>query len=585
MKLPHHLADTALSRLFLDSRFASDVVTFSLPGGSTLYEAGEEADHIYFLRAGRLGAIRQEEGMDPHFLGVIRPGEPAGEMAMISGTPHSAKVVALRDSEILAMPRAAFFKAADQNSKIMVELARLMILRARQTATRLTGGAPSVLGFVGLGLDINVRDQVEQIGHAIRRLGYSVTVIGLEAQKASTEWFSNAELGHDFVLYVAEATQIHWKTVVGRQVDRLFLVARGETKPAVKDEVTLPEPLLRQRLVDLVLIQRPACGHPSGSEDWLDALPVAQLFHIRDRDQDHYARMARYFTGMAVGLVLSGGGARAYAHIGAIKALRESNTPIDFVCGTSMGGVIAAALAMGWDDAEIDWRIRQAFVDSSPLDDIAFPMIAMTRGEKVEERLKEHFGDFMIADLWLPFFCVSSNLTVGAYQLHARGSLRWALRASISLPGILPPVNDGENVLVDGGVMKNLPADVLRNMHRGPIVAVDVSRARGLTAKDVASPPSLWRWFWSGEWRQGPPIVALLMRAGTVSTGRDLIASRDASDVLVVPNLSGIDIRDWEAFDPAVLAGYKAMNESLAKMHHPIADICRRPGRSDYSLA
>ena len=143
MKLPHHLADTALSRLFLESSFALDVVTFSLPGGSTLYEAGEEADHIYFLRAGRLGAIRQDEGMDPHFLGVIRPGEPAGEMAMISGTVHSAKVVALRDSEILALPRAAFFKAAEDDAKIMVQLARLMIQRARQTASRASGGADS----------------------------------------------------------------------------------------------------------------------------------------------------------------------------------------------------------------------------------------------------------------------------------------------------------------------------------------------------------------------------------------------------------------------------------------------------------
>jgi len=585
MKLPHHLADTALSRLFLESRFAQDVVTFSLPGGSTLYEAGEEADHIYFLRAGRLGAIRQDEGMDPHFLGVIRPGEPAGEMAMISGTVHSAKVVALRDSEILALTRAAFFKAADEDAKIMAQLARLMIQRARQTANRVSLGSPSVFGFYGMSEAVKAREQVEQIAHAVRQLGYSICVMGVEAERSSTEWFSTAEEGHDFILYVAESHETYWKSVVGRQVDRLFLMAKGAGLPEDCVSTPLPEPLLRQRLVDLILIQSADCLLPSGSEAWLDSLPAAQLFHIKDGSDDHYARMARFFTGMAVGLVLSGGGARAYAHIGAIKALRESDTPIDFVCGTSMGAVIAAALAMGWDDQEIDWRIRKAFVDSSPLDDIAFPMIAMTRGLKVEERLEEHFGDFQIADLWLPFFCVSSNLTLGTYQMHARGQLRWALRASISLPGILPPVNDGDNVLVDGGVMKNLPADVLRNMHRGPIVAVDVSRARGLSATDVAPPPSLWRWFWSGEWRQGPPIVALLMRAGTVSTGRDLIASREASDVLVVPNLAGIDIRDWEAFDPAVGAGYIAMQASLQRLRHPVTDIGRRESRNDYSGA
>ena len=493
--------------------------------------------------------------------------------------------MALRDSEILALPRAAFFKAADEDAKIMVQLARLMIQRARQTASRTSLGAPSVFGFYGLSETIKARGQVEQIAHGIRRLGYSIRVIGVEAERSSTEWFSNAEQGQDFILYVAEANETYWKGVVGRQVDRLFLIAEGDASPDRCVHTPLPEPLLRQRLVDLILIQPVDCLRPEGSEAWLDGFPVAQLFHIKDQTDEHYARMARFFTGMAVGLVLSGGGARAYAHIGAIKALRDSQTPIDFVCGTSMGAVIAAALAIGWDDEEINWRIRKAFVDSSPLDDIAFPMIAMTRGHKVEERLEEHFGEVQIADLWLPFFCVSSNLTLGTYQMHARGQLRWALRASISLPGILPPVNDGDNVLVDGGVMKNLPADVLRNMHRGPIVAVDVSRARGLSSTDVALPRSLWSWFWSGDWRQGPPIVALLMRAGTVSTGRDLIASRDASDVLVVPNLSGIDIRDWEAFDPAVRAGFVAMKSALERLHHPVSDIGRRESRNDYSGA
>ena len=131
--------------------------------------------------------------------------------------------------------------------------------------------------------------------------------------------------------------------------------------------------------------------------------------------------MARTITGMSVGLVLSGGGARAYAHVGAIRALREAGVPIDFVGGASMGAIVAAGVAMGWDDDEIDRRIRKAFVETSPVDDIAFPLLAMTSGEKVRARLREHFGDAQISDLWLPFFCVSSNLTSGAYQLHRRG--------------------------------------------------------------------------------------------------------------------------------------------------------------------
>ena len=122
-------------------------------------------------------------------------------------------------------------------------------------------------------------------------------------------------------------------------------------------------------------------------------------------------------------------------------ALREAGVPIDFVGGVSMGAIIAGAVAMGWDDAELDQRIRKAFVESSPVDDVALPLIAMTHGLLVGARLKEHFDEKQIPDLWLPFFCISSNLTSGSYQLHRRGSLRHALRASIA---ILGPVAAGD---------------------------------------------------------------------------------------------------------------------------------------------
>jgi len=303
----------------------------------------------------------------------------------------------------------------------------------------------------------------------------------------------------------------------------------------------------------------------------------------RDHAED-LKRIARVLTGQSVGLVLSGGGARAYAHIGAIQVLRENGVPIDFVCGASMGAIIAAGVAMGWDQAEMDARIQDAFVNTSPLDDIAIPLLAMTLGLKVNERLSQHFGETQIADLWLPFFCVSSNLTKGTYQLHRRGRLRDALRASISLPGILPPATDDNDVLVDGAVLKNFPADIMRMTMLGPIVGIDVTRGRSITAADVARPASVWRWIISGQWRKGPPIVSLLMRAATVSSGRDLIASRDATDVLVLPEVVGVEIRDWTAYEPAVTGGRVAMTEALKKLTRPVTDLRRRVSRHEPDL-
>jgi len=571
------MADTALAQLFAREHREGDAAWFSLPGGATLYAPGEAADYLYFVRTGRLGAFRREEGQEPQFLGVIRPGEPAGEMSMIAGAPHSANLVALRDSEILALPRAAFFDAVERDPAVMIELSRLMIRRARQAGAHASIGDPSVYGFIAVEPGRAIRPVVDRIAHAIAGLGYSVTVEGGESLLAPTEWFSSVERQHDFVLYVAEAEEAAWKHVVGRQVDRLFRVGQGDRPPPPVIPSYASGPLQTQRLVDLILLQPAGIKRPSGSTAWLEATQAARLFHLRENGIADVQRLARVLTGQSVGLVLSGGGARAYAHVGAIQALRERGVPIDFVGGASMGAVVAAGLAMGWDDGEMETRIRKAFVDTSPLDDIAFPLIAMTRGEKVRQRLEEHFEQVEIADLWLPFFCVSSNLTSGAYHLHRQGVLQTALRASISLPGVLPPVADGVSVLVDGAVMKNFPADVMRAFQLGPIVGVDVTRGRSITAADILTPVSLWRWIISGEWRKGPRIAARRMRAATVTTGRDLTAGREATDVLITPKLDGVDIRDWKAFEPAVAAGRAAAGLVLDSLDRPVTELRRRP--------
>jgi len=574
--LTDSLPSSAVTRLFDRELAAGEAVWFSLPGGAPLYEAGDAADTFYLVRAGRLGAFRREEGHEPQFLGVIRPGEPAGEMALIAGGPHTATVAALRDSEILALGRDEFFRAVETDPRVMTELARLMILRTRQSAQGVVG-EPSVFGFIAVAASLEARPLVADLAARIGRLGHRVTVVGAEALLAPTEWFSNVERDHDFVLYVAEADEASWKSLVSRQGDRLFRIARGGEPPPPTHDPYQGEPLQSQQLVDLVLVHEAGASAPKGSGAWLDALQPARLFHLRERNGADADRLARVVAGQSVGLVLSGGGARAYAHVGAIRALHERQVPIDFVGGVSMGAIIAAGLAMGWDDEEMDRRIRHAFVETSPLDDIAFPIIAMTRGLKVRERLAAHFDDRGIADLWLPFFCISTNLTTGAYQLHRRGRVREALRASISLPGVLPPVTQGNDVLVDGAVVKNFPADVMRSIQLGPIVGVDVSRGRSIEAADVVAPSSLWKWLISGEWRRGPPIISLLMRAATIHVGSELALAREATDVLILPEIDAIEIRDWKAFEPAVAAGYAAACTALDALNRPVIELRRRP--------
>jgi NTE family protein len=566
--------NSRLARLFARTELAEVATPFCLPGGRPLFLAGEPADTLYFLRAGRLAVFHHDDEQEPQLLGVIRPGEPVGEMALIAATPHTADVLALRDSEVLAIPRDAFFSAVNKAPALMTELARMMVLHVRSSRERGPPGGPAVFAALGLTAGVDVRRLAHLIEDEAKKQGFALAVVGSDALNEPIDWFSRVEERHDFVLYVAEADEAAWSRVCSRQADRLLLVARGDVKPPRAVPQIIAEALRQGRVVDLVLEHPSNRDRPAGSAAWLDRLRgVSQMHQIRRGDHADAARLARFITGCSVGLVLSGGGARAYAHIGAIRALHEAQVPIDLIGGASMGAIIGAGLAAGWTDEEIDARIRQAFVASSPLADISFPMISMSRGERVEHRLAAHFDDIDIADFWRPYFCMSSNLTTGAYQLHRRGMIRDALRASVALPGVLPPVVAKEGVLVDGAVLANFPTEVMRSWHRGPVVGVDVSQARGLTAEDIRMPPSIFGWLLSGEWRKGPPIVSVLIRSATVSSARERAIARQAADLLITPPTDGVELRDWRAYAPAVEAGYRATREALDKLDRPVSDL------------
>lgn len=560
--------EAALSRIF-EGKMIGRASWFALTGGEQLFAEGDESDTLYLVRSGRLGVFRMEQGQPGQFLGVVRSGEPVGEMAMLAGTPHTASVVALRDTEILALPREAFFEAARTEPDLMVELSRLMIHRARERA----GGAtePSVFGFIAARPQ-PIRAFVERIAAAIQALGFTCKVIDQSALSSASEWFSRVEDDHDYVLYVAEQDQPAWANLCSRQVDRLFIVGSGLLVPPAN----MPRRVGfgdNRHLTDLILLRDPRMTKPANTRVWLNALEPDRWFHCVEGLASDAERMARVVTGTAVGLVLSGGGARAYCHIGAVKALEEAKVPLDFLGGSSMGAVVAAGPALGWSFERLDYEIRRAFVESDPLSDITLPLIAMSRARKVAGLLERAYGDVDIADLPLPFFAVSSNLTSGRIVVHRSGLMRKAMRASIAIPGVLPPVVIDEQVLVDGAVLKNFPTSVMRQLNSGPIIGVDMSQTRGVDPQSLENPPSWWRWIASGAWKRGPPIVSILMRSATITTDTEMEQSRADADVLILPKTGTTDIRDWKAYDAPVASGYEATREALAKLPCPVIQL------------
>lgn len=550
---------------------------FSLPAGQPLFLAGELADSIFFVVSGTLGAFNSNN----EFVGHIRPGEPVGEMALFLGgvdtngdgktedKPHTGSVYALRDSEVVALSRTGWNRLVKSEPELLEGMIRIILRRLGRTGQRDMATVPKVYTLLATSPTIDLRMRARALREALMKFGQKVAIIDeVQGDEKPAAFFDALEQNNDTVILIAAIGDTSWFRLATRQADRIWVLARGDARPSVPLMPEDTSPAQRLKLVDVLLLHPGTERRAARPQEWLDATGANRLFHwFGDSDADAM-RLARVMAGRSVGIVLSGGGARAYSHIGAIRAIREKGIPIDFAGGASMGAVVAACVAMGWDDNEIEWRIRKAFVESNPLGDYNLPVVGMVKGKRVNARLQEHFGEADISDLKIPFYALSTNLTSGKVHLHRSGSLRQALRATISLPGILPPVVDGDDIFVDGAVLNNFPVDMMRDLHQGFIIGSDVSgQPEGLNREEFARPLSFWQWVARYGFSSPPPIAGLLMRAATVRNDPRL--GQDMADVLVLPDLPGIELRDWTAYDAAVEAGYVAAKAALEASEIP----------------
>ena len=545
----------------------------SLAGGWELFAQGAPSEALYFNLSGRLIVVRQGRE-EEEVVGYIRAGEPVGEMSLLSGEAHSASVYALRDTEILALARDDVDALIRDHGAFAAALMRVALGRARHPLASFRQSAPRVFALIASSPSIDVDARARDLAERVARYGLKTTWLPVAEEAPEGRVIDRLEEEHDLVLLASRMNDSPWHHFVLRHADRFLVAARRDARPPH------PFPLTTQagararkfRLVDLLMFHEGEPAAPVGY--WADASGAARILHCRsDACLD---RVARVMAGKSVGLVLSGGGARAYAHIGAVRALREAGVPIDFVCGASMGAVIAACIAMGWDDAEIERRIREAFVASNPLGDHVLPVVALTGGRRVEERLLTHFGGASIEDLHTPFFCVSSNIVDGELRVHRRGLLRKALRASIALPGILPPVIDNDELLVDGAVINNFPTDIMAATHRGLTIGIDVARRGAIDVEAFRNPPGFFSWMAQHGLKEAPPIVSLLMRTATARHERML--KIHPADIMIAPKAAGVELRDWTKYDEAVTDGYDAARAAIDQHWDDLGPIAEAAG-------
>ena len=513
---------------------AADARPRRVLAGDWVIREGDEADDLFVVLRGRLRVVAtSDEG--ERTLRILGPGAAIGELALLTGAPRSASVQAVRDTTLLQLRRDRFVELMERDGRFAAAVAREL---ASQLQT--SGGLdapptrPVLLALRRLGPEVPLAEIASSLARALAAYG---PVEILDAAAAGTDAVERAEDDNAHVLLLDLAGAGIWSDLCARQADRMLLVATADSPPP-------PDP---SPDADLVVLG-PSPGEALRA--LLDA--VAPRAHHRlastEPTDPGAGRLARRLVGRALGVVLSGGGARGFAHIGALAELEDDGIEVDRYGGCSMGSLIAAMAAAGWSPQTIRDRCHDELVRRSPFNDYTIPRVALIRSRKAGRMLDRLFGGLTIEELAKPLFTVSADLLSSRLVIHRRGSVIEAVGASMSIPGLAPPLPRSGRLLVDGGVLNNLPVDAMADAGEGPIVAVDVVRRLEPSAEDEPTLPS---------------IMETLSRATVLGSVERAERNRDLALLVLSPEVQDIPLRDFGALDRAIDAGRAATRRAL----------------------
>jgi predicted acylesterase/phospholipase RssA/CRP-like cAMP-binding protein len=568
------------------------LATRHLDGGEWLFRQGDAGDSLYFLIRGRLQVWVTPEGAatdaGPTLLGEVVPGDSVGEISLLTGAPRTTGIRAIRDSQLIRVDRAQFEALARRHPTLVLQLAGRIasVLRERTSRAAAVARSFKTIAMVRLGTGGRVNEFCAAFTAALESHGrtlalsstnldrYGAPVSRLETADAVPEalrqWVHDQENASRFLVYDCEAAATPWSIFAMQQCDLVVFVADARTNPEPDtNELRLDAATSASNARRMLVLLQPESSTPiEGTDAWLGPRKIDFHLHVRADQPDELARVARVISGTALGLVLAAGAARGIAHLGVYKAMCEAGMRPDWIGGTSIGAIMGASIAKGWSVDEVISVPRDAFAKVNPFADYTIPLIALLRGRRFERLIKEHLPG-RIEDLPIPFFAVSCNLDSGALNLHETGSLPDALRASASMPGIMPPAVVNQQLAIDGAVLNNMPVDIMQSKPVGRVIAVDLASQKSYLVP-FTSMPSPWavlrgRLFPFFRKYRVPSLMTLLLKATEVGTLAHVRELGRRADLLLNPPVREFGMTDVKSFDRIVDAGYQYARVALAE--------------------
>uniref|UniRef100_A0A4W3GSD8 lysophospholipase n=1 Tax=Callorhinchus milii TaxID=7868 RepID=A0A4W3GSD8_CALMI len=503
----------------------------AVEAGRALYRQGDKSDCTFIVLNGRLRSVIMKDDKKKELAGEYGRGDLIGVVEALTHQPSATTVHAVRDSELAKLPEGALNSIKRRYPQVVTRLIHLLgqkILGSLQQVNGpLTGRGLgihtvgnkwdsvvnpasnlSTVAILPVTEDVPITAFTLELRHALSAIGPVLLLnsdvikdrLGSAALDSIHEyrlssWLGQQEDIHRIVLYQSDSTMTPWTQRCIRQADCILIVGLGEQEPTVGELERMLEITAVRALKQLILLHKEDGPPPARTVEWLNMrswcsghlhlccprrvfsrkrLPKLLEMYQRvsekppDRHSD-FSRLARVLTGNSIALVLGGGGARGCSQVGIIRALHEAGIPIDLVGGTSIGSFVGALYAEERNFNRTKTRTRWALGMEWGW------MGVLNCG--IYTRFQKGFANIQCCkDLWIPYFNITTDITASAMRVHTDGSLWRYCRASMSLSSYLPPLCDPKDghLLMDGGYINNLPADVARSMGAKIVIAIDV---------------------------------------------------------------------------------------------------------------
>jgi NTE family protein len=506
-----------------------------LEAGSYLFHAGEPSDSLYVVRSGRVQVIQNEV-----IVTELGRGEVIGELGLLIAAPRSASIRAVRDSTLVRLTKAQFDTIA--HSGVLEALVQELATRlhdAPPPAVSRSAAPAAVIAVVGVDADALVSMVATELVTALSR-----QLRVADPGRVDRDGLERAERAADKVVLHAAVSDAAWHDFCLRSADRVVLVASDPAPPS--------QPLPAQAAgADVVLAGQPATREHRRA--WEELITPRSVHVVRPTHAtDDLRPLAARIAGRSIGLVLSGGAARAFAHLGVLDELEAAGVVVDRYAGTSMGAVIAAFAATGIDAAAVDAHIYEYFIRNNPTSDYTLPSKGLIAGRRTLAALQRASAGRLVEELPKEFRCASVDLLARRIVVHRRGPVAYAVACSLRVPGLFAPIVYDGTLHVDGAVLDNLPVAALAR-EEGPLIAVSIGTDNASPTSEQRSP-------------RVPGIVDTLMRTMTIGSAMASSAVLEQADLVIHPNVGGVGFLEWHQIDVAREAGRIATRQALPQI-------------------